>query len=235
MGAKFIKMITVIKGKKQVNISKEALTDFIVGYSFVHIDLGTGDGRYVFKKALENKDTFYIGVDPSRRQLEIYAKKANKAKLKNCLFVLGSIEMFPVELFGIATNVSIILPWGSLLGGIVQTNNDVINTIRALFVDAFFQGISDSVECRLDIIFGYSQNTEPKEVARLGLNHLNIEHISSVIVPAFENVGFTKSLVRDIKKDELFDFETTWSKKLTFGQDRPLFHLVFHYKPLIKA
>lgn len=72
---------------------KQVLKDF----ESVNVDIGTGDGRYVYKKASENPRKYYIGVDPSQKQLSVYSKKAVKNKLNNCMFVIGSIEVIPIK------------------------------------------------------------------------------------------------------------------------------------------
>ena len=47
------------------------------------IDLGTGDGRFVFKSAQANPNNLYIGIDPSEKQLQAYSKKINTNRLEN--------------------------------------------------------------------------------------------------------------------------------------------------------
>lgn len=205
----------IVKGNKKQNITKEEMLKKTLQFKSTHIDFGTGDGRYVYKKALKNPDTFYIGVDPSAKQLEIYSKKANKDKLENVLFVVGSIEVFPQEIIGVANSLSVILPWGSLLKQIVNAD---------------FESIKKLCSCvkkpgEIEIILGYHKELEPSEVARLELQELNEDYIKQNLIPVFFNLGYTDVSVSQMQKQVLQDFETTWSKKLTFGQDRPIFRI----------
>jgi 16S rRNA (adenine(1408)-N(1))-methyltransferase len=204
-------------------LSANDLQALIAVFKKVHIDIGTGDGRFVYKSAKSNPENFYIGVDPSQKQLEVNLRKIHREKLKNCLFVVGSIEVFPAELFGLANSVSVLFPWGSLLRAVVDANEDFLHKIKNLF------SFSDNVgaEGKLDIIFGYSQESEPSEVARLGLDKLNTNYIYTNLLPVFMKHGFKTECVRELKKEDLKNLETTWSKRLVFGQDRPVFHLEF--------
>lgn len=54
----------ILKGTKTVDLSKDELTEIIGQFDRVHIDLGTGDGRNIYKLAINDQNTFYIGIDP---------------------------------------------------------------------------------------------------------------------------------------------------------------------------
>jgi 16S rRNA (adenine(1408)-N(1))-methyltransferase len=41
----------------------------------VIIDIGTGDGRFVYQSARRNPKKFYIGIDPNVRPLEKISEK----------------------------------------------------------------------------------------------------------------------------------------------------------------
>lgn len=205
----------IIKGNSSLDMTSEELLEITNNYNKVHIDIGTGDGRFIYKSAQKNPDIFYIGVDPSHTQLEVYSKKSTRDKLENVLFVVGSIEVFPKELMGIADSVSVLLPWGTLLQTIVLGSPAELITIYMLLKN----------EGTLDLLFGYAHDTEPSEVERLNLNNLSLEYIKTAIMPKFLEIGFSGGSINEVQKDELKTFETTWSKKLAFGNDRPLFRV----------
>lgn len=207
----------LVRGNKTLDISKNDLRELIRDYKKVAVDVGTGDGRYVFKNALNNPGTFYIGIEPSRKQIEIYSKKTIRAKTPNVLFILSSLEGIQDELDNIATEITINLPWGTLLQVIAKPEQTQIQTLARILM-------SDGI---LEIIFGYTQETEPSEVTRLGLSTLDLTFIRNNVVPVFETEGLALSEARLVQKDELKNFESTWSKKLSFGKDRPVFYLRF--------
>ncbi len=203
-----------VKGNKVYEISKNDLTTLVDRFSFVVIDIGTGDGRFVYKMAKKNSGVLFIGVDPSEKQLEVYSKEANKNRLENVLFVVGSVEMLPEELFNTANKIFINLPWGSLLEKIAKPTAEIAKSIKNLL----------KANGTIDIIFGYLDEAEPSETLRLSLPPITKEYIKQEIAPIFH----MKCQVSELTKEELKDLETTWAKKLSFGKDRPIFKLILY-------
>ena len=196
---------------------KMNLDEIQKNYERIELDLGTGDGRFVYKKALKNPETFYIGIDPSHKQLKIYSKKAVRKKLENVLFLRGSAESLPKNLNSFVSTLYIILPWGSLLQYIATPNTQILKNIIDLLKH---KGI-------LEIIFGYVQEREPTETARLGLGILDSVYIENILIPKYGELDLVLEKSNTLTKKELREFESTWSKKLGFGKERPLFHLKF--------
>lgn len=208
----------IIKGNKTEKITKNELDTLSRSYNSVIVDLGTGDGRFIYKLAIDNPNNFYIGIDPSAKQLEIYSKEANKKRLENIIFSVGSIEIIPEEIFGIADYLYINLPWGSLLENIVNPTKEGINTLAKILKN---EGI-------LEITLGYHDEAEPGETERLNLPPLDEDLVKETIYPAFgafANLELEK--YKQLKKSDLKGFDTSWAKKLSFGSDRPLYRLVF--------
>ena len=207
----------IIVGKSLSEITKEEFLERVSRYEKIEIDLGTGDGKFVYRNAKQDPQTFFIGIDPSQKQLELHSKKALKEKLQNILFVLGSAEHLPSDLDGIADVLHIILPWGTLLQVVASPNEnglkEIINLIKA--------------GGKMKMVLGYAQELEPTETARLALEELDEGYISEKIVPAFERLGMRLTGIRKITSEELKNFETTWSKKLGFGRRRSLYLLEF--------
>lgn len=79
------------------------------------IDLGTGDGRYVLALADERPDWLVIGVDASAPAMAEASRRAARRGVANALFLVADALSMPHELAGIADELTIILPWGSLL------------------------------------------------------------------------------------------------------------------------
>jgi len=208
----------IIKGSKKEELNKEQLLKLVEEHNGTIVDLGTGDGRFVFKQAVENPNHLYIGIDPSEKQLEIYSKEANKKRLTNILFILGSIERLPEELNNIADYMYINLPWGSLLESIVNPTKEGITTISNIL----------KPNGTLEIILGYHDDAEPGETKRLALPKLEDSLITEEIYPAFGGFGKLElETYKTLEKEELKEIDTTWAKKLTFGKDRPIYKIIF--------
>lgn len=209
--------MNVVLGNKNIEISAQEFKDLAKCYDEVAIDLGTGDGRFVYKNALEFKDVFYVGINPNASQLRDYSKKAVRKKLPNVMFVVGSIELIPEELHDWAQKIYINLPWGSLLSGVVRAETSVVENIKKLFKNG---GI-------LEMVVGYHENLEPSETERLKLPDLTENYINNDLAKKYEEFGFSLQKVEKLKKSELKKIETTWSKKLSFSKDRDVFRVVF--------
>lgn len=198
----------IIKGNKKEEFPKAALDSLVKGFESVYIDLGTGDGRFVYKNALINPKTLYIGIDPSQKQLETFSKKAMKEKLTNVLFVVGSVELLPNELLRIANKVFIIFPWGTLLQSVIKPTENLNNIGKLLKTGG-----------EVEIILGYSQEFEPSEYERLQLTKIDSAELSS----NFFGSSWKLLETTELGKDSIKELDSTWGKKLAFGKNRPLF------------
>jgi 16S rRNA (adenine(1408)-N(1))-methyltransferase len=70
----------------------------------VTLDIGTGDGLFVYRSARSHPTQFFVGIDPNTRPLQkisqkIYRKPA-KGGAPNALFIQASVENLPEELNG---------------------------------------------------------------------------------------------------------------------------------------
>ncbi len=112
------------------------------------IDIGTGDGRFVSAAARANPNKFYIGIDANVKPLEKPSMKAtrkpSKGGLPNALFVQAAIEDLPDELDGIADEIHIHFPWGSLLKAVATGDEAVLASLRRI----------SAPECMLEIVIG---------------------------------------------------------------------------------
>jgi 16S rRNA (adenine(1408)-N(1))-methyltransferase len=207
----------LVIGNKQKELSKEEFEGLLSQYSYVVVDMGTGDGRFVYKSAISNPNTLFIGIDPSEKQLQIYSKKALRSKLNNALFVVGSIENLPINTQGFADKLNTNLPWGTLLMNVVKPTKETISKLYSLL----------KKDGEIDITFGYTPELEPSETKRLDLPVIGNELIKDNIIPLFESCNLVLQDYKELSKKELIDIETTWAKKLNFGKDRKIYYLSF--------
>jgi len=205
----------VITGDKKNEINESSFKDVCAKHNKIILDLGTGDGIFVYKNALKNKDNLYIGLDPAEKQIKIYSKKSNRRRLKNTLYVLGSLEKMPEELYSTIDKVFVNLPWGTLLEKIVKSN------------EAYTEELSKILKAggEIEVVFGYLPELEPSETERLGLPKIENE---SDVLKAFSTFKkmFEVIEMKRLLKEDLERIETTWAKKLKFGKDRFIYKIV---------
>ena len=87
------------------------------------MDLGTGDGRSVLARAAREPRSLVIGLDANAAVMAEASRRAarnpSKGGLPNALFALAAAEAPPPELATRAALVTIVMPWGSLLEGVL--------------------------------------------------------------------------------------------------------------------
>lgn len=205
----------VITGDKKNEIDKKSFKDECKKHNKVILDIGTGDGKFVYKNAIKNRDSLYVGLDPAEKQIQIYSKKANRRRLKNALYILGSLENLPEELYSTVDKIFVNLPWGTLLEKIVKSNEIYTKELSKIL----------KKDGEIEIIFGYVPELEPSETERLGLPKIENESDVLKAFSTFKKIFEVVEMKRLVKED-LDKIETTWAKKLKFGKDRFIYKIV---------
>ena len=100
------------------------------------IDIGTGGGRFVSAMAKREPNKFFIGIDANVKPLEKPSMKAtrkpNKGGLPNVMFVQAAVEDLPKEFDGVADEIHIHFPWGSLLRAVANGEGEVLRSLRRI-------------------------------------------------------------------------------------------------------
>ncbi len=186
----------IIRGKHASFIDASALAERRAGYSTVHIDIGTGDGRFVRHTAQICPNCLVIGVDACRANLHKVSRRAPA----NALFVIANAQELPPELHGLAAQVTINFPWGSLLEGLL--GND-----PALLAGLVAVARSDAkLEVRLN----------GGALSRAGWS---LEQGAIRIREVLTLNGFAMRAPATLMARELRLHPTTWAKRLAFGRD----------------
>jgi len=87
----------------------------------VIVDLGTGDGRAVLARASSEPGAFVIGIDASAAAMAESSRRASRGRtpVPNAVFLAAAAEALPGPLAAVASLVTVLLPWGSLLRGVL--------------------------------------------------------------------------------------------------------------------
>jgi 16S rRNA (adenine(1408)-N(1))-methyltransferase len=117
-----------IRGKTSLEISAAEFTNRIANYRKIRLDLGTGDGRYVRRLAQQNQDEFFIGLDACRENL----RENSQVRLPNALYLIASAQVLPKELTGLAKEITINFPWGSLLESLLTNDPALLDGLLAI-------------------------------------------------------------------------------------------------------
>jgi 16S rRNA (adenine(1408)-N(1))-methyltransferase len=186
----------------------------------VIVDIGTGDGRFVYQSARQNPRKFYIGIDPNVQPLEkisekIYRKPA-KGGAPNVLFIQASIEELPPDLDGVADEIHVHFPWGSLLRAVATAGVAVLRNLRRIC----------SPDALLEVVLGLDPVRDQSEIQRLELVPLSLEHIDQVLAPKYAGAGFEITERGIVPASEWPEFNTSWAKRLHQNERRPIAYVI---------
>jgi 16S rRNA (adenine(1408)-N(1))-methyltransferase len=183
----------------------------------VIIDLGTGDGRAALALAEAEPTTLILGVDADAASMAETSRRASRrGAVPNLLFVVASAEAPPVELLGLADEVRILFPWGSLLRGLLGHDERVTRGIAALARP----GASVSATISITPRDGVGTTSELDAAAVAGLER------------ALGPAGLRMTGSRRVDREEVRATRSTWGRRLLGAAgERPVRRLEFVLDP----
>ncbi len=180
----------------------------------VVVDIGTGDGRFVYQSARQNPSKFYIGIDANTKPLEKISTKATrkpaKGGLPNVLFVQAAVENLPEELNAAADEIHIHFPWGSLLRAVAIGDETTLHSLRRICAP----------ECLIEIVVGIDEERDKSEIERLGLPRFSSEYLENTLLPKYESAGFEILEKGILNFSDWSKLETSWARKLQTNRNR---------------
>lgn len=186
----------IIRGKQTSLMDASALAERIEGYDTLHIDIGTGDGRYVQHMAQAHPNYFVIGIDACRENLVEVSRRTRD----NRLYVIANAEVLPYELDGLAAHITINFPWGSLLEGLLAEEAGLMAGLRMIA----------RPEATIDVRLNGGALAEVGWELEAG-----VERVQAVLAAN----GFAMRASQTMLVSELKAFPTTWAKRIAFGRD----------------
>ena len=196
-----------IQGKTPIELNQAELQMRVTSYKHIHLDLGTGDGRFIRYMAEQHPRSFFIGVDACRENLRANSQR----KLPNALFVIASAQSLPIELNGLISHITINFPWGSLLESLLNNDACLLNGLASIARSS----------ARLDIHLNGEALGAAGWTLELGADQ--IEHV-------LKDVGWKMKSRSCMHAQALRSIPTTWAKRLAFGRDPRAIRLSFQRK-----
>ena len=184
------------------------------------LDIGTGDGRFVYQCAKADPTKFFIGVDASPKALEkisakVYRKPA-KGGLANVLFVQAAVENLPAELNGVADELHIHFPWGSLLRAVMLGDAEVLANLRRVCAPG----------CLLEVVVGLDPARDRAEIERLGLPELSPSYLESILAHKYSAAGFDVVETGALSRADWSRLQTSWARRLQGNAERVVVYLI---------
>jgi 16S rRNA (adenine(1408)-N(1))-methyltransferase len=182
----------IIRGKHASFIDTLVLD----GYDSVHLDIGTGDGRFVQHVAQTQPRCLVVGIDACRENLHEVSRRAPS----NALFVIANARALPPELDDLAAHITINFPWGSLLEGLVEHDSELMQGL------AMIARPKAGIEIRLN----------GGALAEMGCS---LEDGADRVRRVLAGNGFDMRPALTLTANDLKACPTTWAKRLAFGRD----------------
>ena len=180
------------------------------------VDVGTGDGLFVYQSALEHPEKLYIGLDANASPLEklsekIY-RKPSRGGAPNALFLHAAIEDLPSELDGTANEVNVQFPWGSLLRVVASGELETLRCLRRMC----------AAGARLEIVIGLDTERDRSEMMRLGLKPLTEEYLENELKARYCAAGFEIIQSGLLNEAERMKLISSWATRLRANRQRRL-------------
>lgn len=144
-------------------------------------------------------------------------RKPAKGGLPNAMFVQAAVEDLPDELNGVANEIHINFPWGSLLRAVVNGDADVLTSIRCIA----------ALNAHLEVVIGIDAVKDASELARLSISEIDVDYLRGQLVSRYEAAGFSLIELGEPTRSDWSQIETSWARKLSTSESRKVFRLVF--------
>ena len=183
----------------------------------VVVDVGAGDGRFVYESARRDAKRFYIAIDPDATALGEYAfraaRKPARGGIANAAFVVAAVEQLPPELLALAGLVRVNFPWGSLLRGLLEPQPATLSAVASLALpDGAFE-----------FVLSYDPTQDTGAFAGERLPAPDEPYIDQRLIPAYATAGLDVEEQRRLGREEALAIPSTWGRRLLHGRRRDVF------------
>ena len=186
----------------------------------VIVDIGTGDGRFVYRSARTNPAKFYIGIDAQPKPLQKISmkatRKAGRGGARNVIFLQASVEDLPTELNDTADEIHIHFPWGSLLRAVATADENILRELHRI----------SRRDCLLEVVIGIDQERDRKQIQQLGLPCLSADYVDKTLTPRYEAVGFKIRERGILPRSDWSQLHSSWARRLQSNDRREVVYLI---------
>ncbi|MCM6776676.1 class I SAM-dependent methyltransferase [Nocardia sp. CDC159] len=174
----------------------------------MRIDLGTGDGRAVLAAAASDPGRLVIGIDASAAGMIDASRRSLRPRdgLANTLFVVAAAERLPSELDGVADEVTINFPWGSLLRGLLTAEDTVLSGLVRIMKPG----------AALSILLSVTDQDHSAELPPV----TDAGALEALVAP-YAAWGLIVTGIRPLSRAEVVAAGSSWGKRLGAGERRP--------------
>lgn len=204
-------MLKQILGKQLIEQDLNWLNSISLNKNII-VDLGCGDGLNIYRQALKDPNSFFIGIDANSQVLQKLSAKLAHEKVNNLVFLQHAAEGLPQELEAKVDVLQILYPWGSLLQILMFVDDRFKKVLKLLKPQAkFVAQFTYSLDFEESMIKEYELPTISEsflEEFKIKLQHLGLEQVRIERVESLAQKNIT-----------------TWGKKINHKRDRDVYLL----------
>ena len=174
------------------------------------IDVGTGDGRFVLAEARARPGVLVVGIDAMAEAMSDASRRAgakpSRGGVGNAVFVCAPAEELPGLLAGLADEITVNYPWGSLLRALALPDTGVLAGLARLGKPgARFTGAINVQPLR-----------DEAQAERIGLTKAALLHDPTGFADAYASAGLDLRRTNRVSEDTAP--ATSWGRHLAVSK-----------------
>ncbi len=206
--------VEVVRGKQVIQVNGAVLREEASRLDRVVVDLGAGDGRWVYRLAREHPTWLCIGIDANAERLRDASfragRKPPRGGISNIWYLRAAVEALPDPLGSLADEIHIHFPWGSLLQATLRPDPFVLMRIAQIGRP----GATVTVQINATIL------DDPRVCARFALP-LGAGAMTNRLYESYASAGIR------LEHAGIFcgGSQTSWNRRLNQGRSGHIFSL----------
>lgn len=204
-----------VVGRNIAQLDAAKLRARAAGYQRTVIDVGTGGGTALVRRARRESDAFFIGIDAAAERMREAshraARPADRGGALNASFVAAAADDLPGPLAEAADEVTVVLPWGSLMQGVLAADAVMVGRLVGLLRAAGRLELLVSV-VEADAAAG----SPPIDEAR-----------AHALATAYQSLGLEAEEVRLADESDVDRLGSSWGRRLGIPRRRQAWILRF--------
>jgi 16S rRNA (adenine(1408)-N(1))-methyltransferase len=204
-----------VVGRRVSELDVEHLTAQAAKYTRTVVDVGTGGGTALMRRARRQPTTFFVGIDANAERMREASHRARRSPQRggapNAAFVAASAEDLPGPLAASADEVTVVLPWGSLMRGVLTADGVMVARLTGLL-----RGRG-----RLELLLSIVETDAGAEMPALD------ENGARALAAEYGRLGLTVEEVRLAEEADIDRLGSSWGRRLGIPTHRQAWILRF--------
>jgi 16S rRNA (adenine(1408)-N(1))-methyltransferase len=204
-----------VVGRNVTPLDSDALRARAGAFDHVLVDVGTGVGNALLRRARREPKTFFIGLDAAADNLREASDRAHRQPARggvnNLAFVAAAANDLPGDLAAIADEVTVVLPWGSLLQVVLLADPIFVGKLLAVL----------KPDGRLEMLISVAESD-------VGAGKIDFdERKARALVAEYEGLGLKQECLKMADEQDVDRLGSSWGRRLAIPRRRQAWILRF--------